>query len=100
MWNLKYDTNEPMKQKRITDTENRAVVAKGEGAGGQMEWKVGVSRCKFLYTEWINKVLLYSPGNYIQYSVINHHGKEYEKECIYMHNFELLCCMAEINTTL
>ena len=78
MWNLKYDTNEPMKQKRITDTENRAVVAKGEGAGGQMEWKVGVSRCKFLYTEWINnKVLLYSTENYIQYPVINNNGIEY-----------------------
>ena len=26
-----------------------------------------------------NKVLLYSTGNYIQYPVINHNGKEYEK---------------------
>ena len=26
-----------------------------------------------------NKVLLYSPGNYIQYPVINHNGKEYER---------------------
>ena len=24
--------------------------------------------------------------NYIQYPVINHNGKEYEKECIYMYN--------------
>ena len=30
-----------------------------------------------------NKVLLYSSGNYIPYLVINHNGKEYEKECIY-----------------
>ena len=31
--------------------------------------------------EWTNyKVLLYSTGNYIQCPVINHHGKEYEKE--------------------
>ena len=37
------------------------------------------------YIEWINnKVLLYSTGNYIQYPVINHSGKEYEKECIYV----------------
>ena len=28
----------------------------------------------------------YSTGNYIQYPVINHNGKEYEKECIYMYN--------------
>ena len=26
-----------------------------------------------------NKVLLYSTGNCIQYTVINHNGKEYEK---------------------
>ena len=31
-----------------------------------------------------NKVLLYSTGNYIQYPVINHNGKEYEKEYIYI----------------
>ena len=31
--------------------------------------------------EWINsKVLLDSTGNYIRYPVINHNGKEYEKE--------------------
>ena len=34
-----------------------------------------------IYIGWINsKVLLYSTGNYIQYLVINHNGKEYEKE--------------------
>ena len=31
------------------------------------------------------QVLLYSTGNYIQYPVINHNGKEYEKEYIYTH---------------
>ena len=39
---------------RITDIENRPVVAKGEGVGGGMEWEVGVSRHKLLYIEWIN----------------------------------------------
>ena len=69
---------------RILDIENRLVVAKGEGAGGGMEREVGVSRCKLLYIEWINKVLLSSTENYIQYPVINHNGKEYiykKKEC-------------------
>ena len=47
------------------------------------DWESGVSRGKLLYTGWINnKVLLYSTGNYIQYPVINHNGKEYEKEYI------------------
>ena len=35
--------------------------------------------------EWITKVLLYSIGNYIQYPGINHNGKEYEKEYIYIY---------------
>ena len=40
-------------------------------------------------------------GNYIQYSVINHNGKEYEKECnVWICITESLCCTAEINTTL
>ena len=43
-----------------------------------MDWEFGVSRCKLLYIEWINnKVLVYSTGNYIQYSVINHNEIEY-----------------------
>ena len=45
-----------------------------------------------------NKVLLYSTGNYIQYPVINHNGKEYKKCIIY--KTESLCHIAEINTTL
>ena len=70
------------------------MVTKGEGGGGGMEWEFGISRCKLLYIEWINnKVLLCSTGNYIQYPVINHNGKEYEKECITL-------LKAEINTTL
>ena len=48
-----------------------------------MDWGFRVSRCKLLHVEWINnKVLLYSTGNYIQYPVINHNGKKYEKECV------------------
>ena len=40
---------------------------RGCGVWGRMEWEAGISRCKLLYTEWINnKVLLYSTGNYIQ----------------------------------
>ena len=41
-------------QNRITDVENRLVVAKGEGFEGGMEWEAGVSRCKLLYIEGIN----------------------------------------------
>ena len=71
----------------------------GGGREGN-NWEVGVSRCKpvYIYIGWIkNKVLLCSTGNYIQYPVINHNGKEYE---ICMCIPETLCCTAEINTTL
>ena len=68
--------------------ENRLVVAKvggGGDTGGGKDWEFGISRCKLLYTGYINnKVLQYSTGNYIQYPVINHNGKEYEKEYIYV----------------
>ena len=56
------------------------MVAKGEGG---IDWEFEISRCKLLYTEWVNnKVLLYSTGNYIQCPGINHNGKEYEEEYI------------------
>ena len=36
--------------------------------------------------EWINiKVLRYSIGKYIHSPVIDHHGKEYEKEYMYIY---------------
>ena len=50
-----------------------------------MDWEFGVGRCKLLHLEWINKVLLCSTGNYIQYPGINHNGKEYEKVYIYVY---------------
>ena len=57
------------------------MVAKGKGGRGGLDGEFGTSRCKLFYMGWINnKVLLYSTGNYIQYPVINHNGKEYEKE--------------------
>ena len=94
--------NLPTKQNRITDMENRLVVARGDGFGGKTEGKVGVSRCKLLYTgRRNNKVLLYSPGDSIQHPVINHNRKEYFKtEYIHTYITESLCCAADINITL
>ena len=58
----------------------------------------GIGRDELLYIEWIhNKTTLCSIGKCIQYSVINHNGKENEKEYI-------LCvtgsvsCTEDINT--
>ena len=48
---------------------------------GRIDWEFGISRFKLVRIGWINnKVLLYSTGSYIQYPVINHNGKENEKE--------------------
>ena len=77
----------------------RLVVAKGMGKEEGWIGSLGVSRCKLLYTGWINnKVLLYSSGNYIQYPVIDYNGKEYEKAYICI--TESLYCIEEINVTL
>ena len=56
------------------------VTKMGEGE----DWEFGISGGKLSYTGWINnKVLLYS---YIQYTVINHNGKEYKNVThMYMH---------------
>ena len=93
-------TNLSTKQKQTYGHREQTCGCQGEGVGAGMEWEVGVSRCKLLFIEWINnKVLLYSTGNCTQYPVINPNGKEYEKEC-YLCITKLLCCTAEINTTL
>ena len=81
MWNLKYNTNELIyKTKiRVTDTENRLVLVKGEKGANGIDWESGINRCKLLYIEWTNNmVLLYSTGNNIKYPGINHNGKECE----------------------
>jgi len=58
------------------DIENRLVVAKGEGAGGEMEGEVGIGRCELFYRERVNKkVLQHSTENYIQCPMINDNEK-------------------------
>ena len=71
---------------QIRGLENRLVAARWEGGRGGMEQALGVGRCKPSYIERINEVQLNSTGNRIQYPVINHNGKEYGKECIYVYN--------------
>ena len=65
------------------------MVAKEDGVGGGMEWEVRVSIYRLLYREWINKVLLCSTENHVQYHMINYKGKEYiyfKRTDIPMHN--------------
>ena len=57
------------------------MVAKGDGSGRGQDWECGINRRKLLHIGRINnKVLLYSTGNYIQYPMVNHNRKEYEKK--------------------
>ena len=76
----------------LRDTENRLVVANGEGGGRVSE--SGIGRCNLWCREWIrDKVLLTSTGNYIEYPEGNHNGKEL-KECLYVNNWRKGCvCM-------
>ena len=85
---------------RLSDVENRLVVAKGEGRVRGMDWEFGISRRKLLYTEQLNnEVLLYGTEHCIQYPVINNNGKNMEKN-VYVYINESLCCTVENNTTL
>jgi len=54
---------------------------------GKEELGVGLANANYIiYRLWINnKVLLYSTANHIEYPMINHNGKEYEKEFIYIY---------------
>ena len=52
---------------------------------GENDWEFRISRFKLVYIEQINnKVLLYNRGNYIQYPVIDHNGRDSEKIWIYI----------------
>ena len=88
--NLKYDTNQHnYKTKKTHRYRQKTCGCQGGrwGRGGE-NWELGISRCRLVYMEWINKVLSYSTENYSHYPGINHNGKEkpYEKEYIRVHN--------------
>ena len=86
MWNLK-DVTTNLSTEQTHNIENRSGLAKVEEGQGGKDYGFGNSRCKLLCTGLINKGLLYSTGNDIEYPVINH-NEEYERECthIYMYN--------------
>ena len=78
MWNLKYDTNEPM-HKTETDSQTQTTDLWLPRQGQERSGSSGLAETN-LFIGWINnKVLLYTSGNYNQYPAINHSGKEYEK---------------------
>ena len=73
---------------RLTDTENRLLVAMVVGGVGRVGWEFGTSRSELLYREWINsKTLLYNTGDFIQCPMINCTRKEHVKECVCVYNW-------------
>ena len=64
---------------RQTDIENKLMVTKGNKEEGGINQEFGINKYKLLYINYMNKDLLYSTGNYIQYFVITYNGKESEK---------------------
>ena len=61
---------------RLTDMENRLVVAKGEGGGSGMDGESGVRRRKLFHLAWrSDEVLLHSTGHSIQTLVMEHDGR-------------------------
>ena len=84
MWNLKYDSELIYETETDPQTEKTDLrLPRGWGSWKGMKWELGINRYKLLYIDWINnKVLRYSTWNYIQSPVINHTGKDYEKEYI------------------
>ena len=53
-------------------------------------WEYGINRCTLPYIKQINKDLLYSTGNYVQYVEITCNRKDSVKENVYMYNWIIL----------
>ena len=88
-------------QNRSRLTERTALSLPRNKKGGRgMDWEFGVGRYKLLHLEYRNgKVLLYSTGNYIQYSVINHSIKECGKDvCVWTYICVCVCIYIYIHT--
>ena len=67
------------KQKQTHRYREGICCCQGGGGGEARIGSLGLANA-ISYIEWIkNKVLQYSTGNYIQYPVVNHNGKELEK---------------------
>ena len=55
MWNLKYDTNELIKETETLRHRKQTC----DCQGGGMDWEFGISKYKLLYIEWINNKVLF-----------------------------------------
>ena len=91
---LNYDTNELIYRHR----EQICGCQKESGVEEGWTSRLMLAEMQNIIYRIDNKVLLYSTGNYIQYTVKNQNGKEYEKCIIWI--TKSLCYTAKINTAL
>ena len=72
------------------------------GVGDERMRNLGLSEAKQYTEDWINnKVLMYSTGNYIQYSLMNCNEKNKKKNIYFcMCVTESVCCATELKATL
>ena len=101
IWNHLYVEPKIWHKWTYQQNRNRLIRHREQTSGCQQEkgrgmyWEFGVGRCKVLHLEWIsNKLLVYRRGNYIQYPVVDHNGKEHFKSiyicvcvCVYLYNW-------------
>ena len=80
---------------RLTDIENKLTVTKEGRCERRDTLEVWDQQIQTTVYKINKKVLLDSTGKHIHYPVINHNGKEYEKE----KRTKSLCCIPETNTT-
>ena len=86
--------NLSMKQKQIHRQKTDLWFPRGE-----IGWEFGISRCKLLYTGWINSKVLHSELHPI--SCNKHNGKEYEKNvhiCIYKYYYNRITVVQQKST--
>ena len=83
MWNLKYDINEFIFKTEIDSLTQNLWLPKGKGAGGGTNQQIQITVYKIDKQQ--GPTVLHR--NYGQYHIINHNGKEYEKEyiCVYIY---------------
>ena len=96
MWNLKSNTNESL-YKTETDSQTQKTnlwLSMGKVRRGGINQEYGINIQTTMH-KIINRSLLYSTGNYIQYLVITYNGKESEK---YISKTESLFCTPESKT--
>ena len=93
VWSLSWE--DPLEKEMTTYSNILAWRISWTEEPGSLQ-SIGLQRIRH---DWSDLACTYSTGNYIQYPVKNHHGKNMKKN-VHVSRTELLCCAVEINTTL